>query len=354
MVVVEMVETEERKTFNQRAEVVPVVLEPHPDADNLSLVQVYNYTVVVGTNDWQGLDRGVYITPDSVVSDMPQFEFLGEHKRIKVRRFRGVYSQGLLMPAPAGANIGDDLSEAWNITRWEPKEQVTMYGSAVPQPKVSSGFIPKYDVENWFRYAPFFNEQEDVVVTEKIHGANARFLFSSDEDKMFCGSKAQWKSDVIGSGGEQDGKEDLWWKCMRRNLWIEEFCRAFPDYILYGEVFGNVQKLKYGAGKNDVFFRAFDVWSNTEMRFLNWDELTNIRWNGGLETIVNPERWVPVIYCGGYDLDLIKGMSDGQSMIPNANHIREGIVLFPTEERHYKEIGRLKLKIVSNKYLEKN
>ena len=59
-----------------KAEVVPVVLEKHPNADKLSIVRVYNFTVVVNTEDWQGVEKAVYIQPDSVLPDKPEYRFL--------------------------------------------------------------------------------------------------------------------------------------------------------------------------------------------------------------------------------------------------------------------------------------
>ena len=35
-----------------RVEVVPVLLTPHPNADSLSVVQVFGYSVCVKTADW--------------------------------------------------------------------------------------------------------------------------------------------------------------------------------------------------------------------------------------------------------------------------------------------------------------
>jgi len=40
-----------------KVEIVPVVLELHPDADRLSLVKVYNFTCVVNTADWLGVEK---------------------------------------------------------------------------------------------------------------------------------------------------------------------------------------------------------------------------------------------------------------------------------------------------------
>lgn len=51
---------------------------------------------------------------------------------------------------------------------------------------------PVYDVEAYKNYTRVFQEGEFVVVTEKIHGSNARFLFL--DGTMYVGSRNQWKA----------------------------------------------------------------------------------------------------------------------------------------------------------------
>src|SRR3989338_1193541 len=99
-----------------KVEIVPVKLEPHPNADTLSIVKVFDYTVCVRTVDWQDKSIGAYIPPDSVVPNDANFAFLQGKTRIKVRRLRGVVSMGLLVPAPAGSQIGQDVAELLGVT----------------------------------------------------------------------------------------------------------------------------------------------------------------------------------------------------------------------------------------------
>lgn len=62
-----------------KAEVVPVVLEKHPNADSLSIVKVFGYTVVVNTKQWEGHTKAVYIVPDSLVdASRTEFSFLSK------------------------------------------------------------------------------------------------------------------------------------------------------------------------------------------------------------------------------------------------------------------------------------
>ncbi|KKN70876.1 hypothetical protein LCGC14_0426590 [marine sediment metagenome] len=160
-------------------DIVEIKLEPHPNADSLSLVMVGDFQCAVRTEDWKDGDLAVYIPPDSVVPQTKDFEFLGKHLRIKARKLRGEWSVGLLIPSPQGAKIGDDYMDKLGIIHYEPQisGNFTMGGDNVRPPK--QGDFPKYDVLNFRKYSELFNDGEEVIVTEKIHGCvNSQALIS--------------------------------------------------------------------------------------------------------------------------------------------------------------------------------
>ena len=316
-----------------KVEIVRVQVEPHPNADRLDICRIFGFTCCVAKGSFFHGKLAAYIQPDSVVdSTRPEFEFLAGHERIKVKKLRGVVSMGLLMPAPEGAQEGDDVAEHYGVTHYEPPIQGERCGEVEGGP--IGVYAPKYDVESMYRYKSLFVEGETVIATEKIHGANSRFVFSPTENRMYCGSHGEWKA---------QNKGNLWWRSLESHPWIEEFCRQFPGDVLYGETFGNVQSLKYGAGPNDIFFRAFDVLHNG-----NWREYND--WT----SFLSEEKRVPVVFGGPFDFDMLVKLSDGPSLIPGANHIREGIVVRPIPERIDLHLGRVHLKLVGNKYLEKS
>lgn len=55
----------------------------HTNADTLGLVQVYGFTCAVKLDQFKPGDLAVYIEPDFVVPDAPQFAFLGSSKRME-------------------------------------------------------------------------------------------------------------------------------------------------------------------------------------------------------------------------------------------------------------------------------
>lgn len=317
------------KKSTHKVEVVPVILEPHPNADSLSIVHIFGYTVVVKTEAWVGQDMGAYIVPDSIVdTSREEFKFLEGHPRIKVKRLRGVMSMGLLMPAPENSKIGDDVAEYYGVTRYEPPmENLSTRGESGPAPE---GVYYKYDIDTYYRYPNIIQEGESVWISEKLHGASAKYVFR--DGQMYIGSRNEWKKD--------DG--NIWAGALKQNPWIEDWCKAHEGLTLYGEVFGYVQDLRYGHVQGRYSFRVFDVLDKG--RWLDFEEFFAC----GLDF----DKLVPIVAIGEYHPKFIE-LADGNSLIPNANHIREGIVIKPTTNRSDNTIGRVILKVVSNKYLER-
>lgn len=324
-------------------EVVPVTLEPHPNADSLSIVRVFSgYVAIVRTADWLGVDCGAYVPPDSVVPATGPFEFLGQHRplhRIKCVRLRGVMSHGLLVHAPEGAQIGDNVADALGVTHYvppmkgEPGVGRGPSAEAIPAPPGVVAY--KYDLEAWRRYGRAFVEGESVLISEKVHGANARYTYSATADAMFCSSRTEWKARSAGN---------VWWRVLAATPAIEAWCRAHPDDVLYGEAYGAVQDLRYGCAPGEVRFAAFDI-----LRRGEWVDARDIR----AELAQYNVPLVPLIYHGPYDAALIEALADGPSLIPGADHVREGVVVKPERERRDDHFGRVALKLVSAEYLSR-
>tara|TARA_R110000851_G_scaffold6029_5_gene24559 strand:- start:2999 stop:3997 length:999 start_codon:yes stop_codon:yes gene_type:complete len=328
-----------------KVEIVPVTLTKHPNADALSIINIQGYTVCARTEDWQGVYHAAYIEPDyEVPLDNPLFSFLqkpGKTKafeRIRVKKLRGVISQGLLVPAPKGTKIGDNVMEQLGVRRWDP-----------PAPKVTQGedgsappgiWTAKYDVESYRRYPRVIPEGELVVIREKIHGANARFVWHSEEDKLYVGSRTRWKE------GDETQGDTIWHRAVKQNPWIKSVCFANPGVVMYGEVFGQVQSLKYGALNGQIFFAAFDfLKGNQFIGAFEWMDLKQ-------QHLIVP---APLLFNGPMpSKDVLEEMADGHSTWKGADNIREGIVIRAMRERTDIRAGRAQFKLVGNQYLMKS
>ncbi|MGD0089327.1 MAG: RNA ligase (ATP) [Planctomycetota bacterium] len=315
---------------------------PHPDpaVERMALTQVWGWQCCVGKNEFHEGDKAVYIPPDYTVPlRHPSFAFLQkpggtkERERIRVKRLRGAWSQGLLIPLPAELKdvpVGADVMQALGIERYEPPESVSTGGTFDKGP--SGLFSPKFDVESFQRFPDVFVEGEEVIITEKIHGASARYVWDKDatgECRQFAGSRTHWM---------KEDEKNCWWRAFRQCPAIGAACKANPGIVLYGEVFGQVQKLKYGAKSGQVFFAAFAALDKD--RWLNRADI--------------PCPWVPVLYQGPFSARKLLECAEGPSTWPGANHMREGAVVVPVVERTHPELGRVCLKAVSNAYLEKD
>lgn len=347
-------------------------IENHPDPEtiNLGVVKVYDYQVVVNKNQWKENDLAVYIFPDTLVPlELEEFAFLRKEgkpkiqERIRVKRLRGAWSEGLLIPAPEGMNEGDDAWERLKLERYQPPisgkkgngrpanldSEFGTGGGWEEGPDHARLPFSKYDLENWKKFNYLFEDGEHVIITEKIHGSNAKYLFH--DGRMYCGSRSGWRTEYSLKGMNQEKVYDrgnIWWQALEQNPWIEEFCKLHEGFMLFGEVFGQVMDLKYGAGKNQIFFRGFDVFDTQNRKWIdNCDLFTFLVDDFGEETMA------PTLYVGPYSKEKVLECTDGPSLIPGADHVREGCVIKPTRERIDPRHGRIALKNVSNLYLER-
>lgn len=320
---------------------------PHENADKLEIVKVWGYTCAIRKDSFKVGDLAAFVEPDyEVPLDKPEFSFLSKpshpnrtKQRISVSRLRGVYSQGLLVPAPIGSKEGDNVMELLGITRYEPQEEILVQGAFAE--KGPEFFVPHFDLENWKKYSKFLVEGEEVLITGKIHGCQGKYLFWND--RMWCGSRKQWKK----APGEiqTDGQavpQSAWWLALEQNPFIEKWCRENTGCILYGEVYGQIQKgFPYGMTPGQLGFAVFDILENGE-----WTNNFNFS-----QERYNDIQFVENLYQGHYSSDVVERLAELPETFNGCSHIREGVVIKVKNERTNYEIGRVALKHVSNQYL---
>lgn len=378
---------------NHKALVIRVP-EPrvHTNADTLELIDIPGtlYQCVVKKGQYKSGDLAVYIQPDSVVPQTEPFRFIWEpyvdpvnpqecserRRRITVRKFRKEISEGLLLPLTDFSAIaidevreGDDLAVLIGITHYDPdkgKEATTgenergpstvrkyprslkgwfyfllhkiginLNGSTQGWDREGSPFhVPVYDVDALKNYAGVFEPGEEVAMTEKIHGSNARYVYHGD--KQYVGSRTLWKSPQ---------SQCVWRKALAQDERIGNWCQAHPSHVLYGEVTPTQgDTFMYGCKDDEVRFFLFDV---------RLPDGTFVKpWNLPLEMVEGLPMQVPMLYRGPFDANALKALAEGNSLVPGAKHVREGGVISPVVEREARGLGRVQLKIVSNAFYE--
>jgi len=330
----------------------------HENADSLSVTNINGNPVVFKSDGFNIGDKAVYVPVESVVPvERPEFAFL-KHKlgqtteRIKAKRLRGVYSEGLLIPCTLpDANIGDDVKDLLGVVKYEEVPRYTSGGREVELPEaLKSSTLPVYDIEAYQKpsHKACLILGEEVSVTEKRHGTNARFLYK--DNQLFVGSHRTWKEKVLSEEPNEYGftpKKSVYWAAAEQHGLAEKLAK-YPGYIFYGEVFGyKVQDLQYGAKAGELFLEFFDIFDTNTSTWVDWVEAEII-----LKDLNLPI--VPELYRGPFDPNVVEPLRFGLDR--SGSHIREGFVIKPIKYRYYHVLGgRVILKYVSEDYkLRKN
>ena len=327
-------------------EIGEILPHPNPEVTRMQLTHVWGWQCCIGKDQFSPGDKAIYIPPDfEVPLNRSEFAFLRDKsdppdivmKRVRIRRFKGALSQGLLVKVPeelAHLPVGTNVISEMGIRRYEP--QIPVDGGFCKPPDT---FAFDFDVETFQRYHTIFAPGEEVVATEKMDGTSARFLFLNGQ--QFCGTRNNWM--------EQQSPEDTknpYWRCYNQHPDIGRWCSEHSGLILYGEVFGSNGKMKYGAGNGVLFLAAFGILAG--QRWLDFDDC--LRLLNGYDI-----TWAPIVYRGPFDAEKLLQLAEEDTSWPGAEGMREGIVVVPVRERRDAAMeacgGRVSLKIVSNRYL---
>jgi len=379
-------------------------IEEHPNADAIEIAVIGGYRSIVKKHTVAAGDLVVYIPEASVLPEwlLKEMGFWDREKgkgtlagkqgnRVKIAKLRGVISQGIIYPVDKITHTGDlhwvmfytdetldpnndtvvldeDVMDRLGIIKYEPVIPTHMQGEVCSL----MGYTPKYDIENIQKWPDVFEEGEDVVFTEKLHGTWTCFGYAPKADH----AELLDNSSIISSKGlsdkglafkywEEDGTplnvSNLYVKTFRetmlstayefdgRSRWeiLMEYANewAHSSVYLLGEIFGpGIQDLHYGLKKKE--FRLFDMYVGKpgEGTFASYEVLQDVARRLDLPL-------VPTLYEGPFSMDIVEQHRDGATTVSEGSHMREGIVIKPMEESRHDDLGRVVLKAVSPDYL---
>jgi RNA ligase (TIGR02306 family) len=269
-----------------------------PGADNIELVTVGGWNAITKKGEYQVGDKVVVATTDAVIpqdlSDlMGVTNYLRKGQRVRTVKLRGVYSECLLIPfkylAPKSlennVNEGDDMMGILGITKYEPPVktvQLSVGGRKIKYHQ-NPNFHVYYKFPNQKNVPDMFSEEDEVVITRKLHGTNARFgivrkkkLSLWDRVKMFFGNQWVAFEYVLGSHNVEKGSDsqgfydtNVWETVVnqydiRGKLWDHvketyEPSDLTEGVVIYGEIYGAGIQKNYEYGLTDVKFAGFDV-----------------------------------------------------------------------------------------------
>lgn len=344
---------------------------PHLNADRLSIATIAGWQCVVGKDQYQVGELAVYLPIDSILPQEVETKLFGPDSKVKLSKgrvktikIRGAISQGMLAKfetlglTPSPENT--DLTKELNISKFEPQVNHGVGQVAPASPKNINPDFKRYSqLEHFKKHNKLFQENQDIVViTEKIHGTNFRcgwvpYNPTSMWKKVLKLLRLlpQWEF-VYGSHNVQLSNKLLTNGHHEDNVYsstvVKYNLEELLDYgqVLYGEIYGGkIQKnYSYGlpAGEHDLV--AFDLMQNG--KYVDWSDLQDFCEETGVPL-------VPVLYKGPFSAELAASLTSGDSVLAPSQKIREGIVIKSLKEESC-YLGRKAVKFVSDEYLLKD
>ena len=265
-----------------------------PGADNIEQAVIGGWNCIVKKGEYKSGDFVAIATTDAVIpqelSDaMNVTNYLRKGGRVRTVKLRGVYSECLVIPKqflPIGYNApGKDLMEALDIYKYEPPvKQIQLASGKKIKYKENPNFHIYYKFPNLKNVVGMFTKDDDVQITRKIHGTNARYgivkkskLSLWDKVKKFFRLTDEWINYeyVYGSHNVEKGSDsqgfystDVWREVadkygIKEKLWnyvkklhIEDLGSGF---VIYGEIYGAGIQKNYDYGLKELEFAGFDV-----------------------------------------------------------------------------------------------
>lgn len=170
-------------------------IKPHPNADKMEICHIKGWEVCTRKTQFKVGDKCVYFPPDTAIphelsdrlgvtkylTPLPKDEEGNrpEASRIRVARLRGEASYGLIMPCENESwEVGRNVSQHYGAFKYDPPMPCNDGDAERDHP----AFHRYYDMENIRNFPNIFQPDDEIVVTEKIHGMNCRLGLIKDSD----------------------------------------------------------------------------------------------------------------------------------------------------------------------------
>jgi len=274
-------------------------------------------TVVCGKGGkWQGVvkkgqfevdDLCLVYLPDAILPPHEDYNFLaGSGWRIKMKRFRKVRSEVLIMPLEGDEllDIGYDVTSQLGVKKYHKPVPANLQGKAVGE---FPGFIPRTDEPNYQSVPDLVEMLKDkpYYISEKADGSSTTaFMYKG----KFGVCSRNWEL-------ERDA-ENGYWKIAER-YYLED---KMPEgFALQWETCGpKIQSNPMGLQEIEGF--AFSVYNIAERRYLDFHEF--MAFCAMLDFPICRVQNLGAVFNHGFDE--LAGIAEGR--YSNGKH-REGIVI---------------------------
>ena len=328
-------------------------IKPIEGADKIELAIVNGWSCITKKGEYKVDDLVTIATTDAVIpqnlSDaMNVTNYLRKGGRVRTVKLRGVYSECLIIPTHylkiTVVMEGADCMEILGIHKYEPPVKTVQLASGRKiRYQDNPNFHVYYKFPNIKNVDGMFTEEDDVEITRKIHGTNARYgivkkkkLSFIDKVKKFFKLADEWidYEYVVGSHNVEKGSEsqgfyetNVWYDIadkydIKNKLWnyakLLGTAEIGDGITLYGEIYGAGIQKGYDYGLTDIRFAGFDLKVNGE--YVNM-----IRADYIIFTVLKLP-YVNILYRGPWNQE-IQDKYVFNNFIPGTKVPEEGIVI---------------------------
>ena len=337
-------------------------LSPIPGADAIEKAEVLGWELVVKKGDFQVGDLCVYCEIDSILPELPCFEFLRSKKfRIRTVKLRGQVSQGIALPLSLlkevdsylninVLRVGNDVTDILKITKYDPEAELDDQSGQVKKSWVANKWsfvkwklfgikpvkkdsfpssVPKTDETRVQKMNSQLEKRigEAVYITEKLEGSSATFVYRRNDNwlaklfgKNYTFQICSRNRIVYDSQAGGDKNHYLYLLSEKLNI-LAALQKLNKNIAVQGESIGpKIQKNIYKLPEVDL--KVFSIFDLDKQSYVPYNELLSLTEKLGLSM-------VPILNDGVYiivDVKYYVELSKGKSLI-NPNVLREGIVI---------------------------
>lgn len=301
-------------------------------ADNIELATIGGWNCVVQKGSYEVGQHVIVATTDAVIPEKLSEElnitsYLRKGQRVRTVKLRGVYSECLIIPTYTSKKVvlkvGECMMEELNVYKYEPPAKMVQLSSGR---KVRYHENPNFQIYYKFPNAKnvhdMFQDGDEVEITRKIHGTNARYgivkkskISFMDKVRKFFGNRWVEYEFVVGSHNVEKGSDsqgyydtNVWYEMndkleIKDKLWEYVKDMYLPEdvgsgLVVYGEIYGAGIQKNYDYGlKDHRRFVVFDITLNGE--YLDTD---TANWIAEEELGLS---YVPVLYVGPYKKEIV-------------------------------------------------
>ena len=308
--------------------------------NDLDLVKVLGWQIVVRKNDFKLNEKVVYFEIDSQLPDWFNELEMSDYKS-KSSMIAGVLSQGIVKPITCLKNyekykIGDDISEEIDVKKYDDEGKLI---SAKENKEFPISIVPKTDeprIQSEPRYIDTFKGKA-YVATLKYDGTSSTFLLDPINKKELWVTS---RNKLL----EKGKKESNTYYYVANKYKLAEKLAKFPEYAIQGEVYGpDIQNNPFMI--KDKQLAVFNIMSLTQNRCLDYDEMVDVCKEMGLPYAETVERGESFNYTIDELLEKAKGVYVG------TQNNREGLVFRLAKFWDTPGI-RASFKVINNDYLQ--